>query len=166
MSDAPVLRADELFEKLRGAGIEFVIIGGFAVNIHGYVRATKDIVVVPDPNYPNLVRLASLLTELNAEQIGVDAHLLPDQPTDPDGLAEGGSFQLNTSLGRLDILQEGASIPSYARLAATAIEVPFRDQTLKFCSLEELREMKRAAGRPDDLRDLEKLAEAHGDASP
>lgn len=164
MNDAPVLRADELFEQLSERGVDFVIIGGFAVNVHGYVRATKDVDIVPDPDYANLVRLADALKGIGAEQIGVDAHLLPNQPTDPHGLAEGGSFQLQTSLGRLDILQEGISIPSYARLAATAIEVPFRGHALRVCSLEELIAMKRAAGRPDDLRDLEKLTAAHGDA--
>jgi hypothetical protein len=87
-----------LIERLVDAGVEFVIVGGFAVIAHGYVRATKDLDIVPAPTRGNYERLAALLRELEAEQIGVDAHLLPNQPTDPAGLGAGGSFQLTTSL--------------------------------------------------------------------
>src|SRR5580698_4761451 len=99
-----------LIERLADAGVEFVIVGGFAVIAHGYVRATKDLDIVPAPTADNYERLAALLRDLDAEQIGVDGHLLPNQPTDAAGLAEGGSFQVSTSLGQLDILQESDHI--------------------------------------------------------
>lgn len=161
MSD--VFSADELLTRLAGAGVRFVVIGGFAVIAHGVVRATEDLDIVPDPEYENLVRLARVLRELDARQIGVDAHLLPNQPTDPDGLAEGGSFQLETRFGRLYVLQESDQVPAYGELASSALLIDeFRGIELAVCSLEQLRRMKRAAGRPKDLRDLEDLEIAHG----
>lgn len=60
---------------------------------HGYVRATRDLDIVPAATAQNYRRLARLLSEIGAEKIGVDAHLLPHRPTDPAGLAAGGSFQ-------------------------------------------------------------------------
>lgn len=155
-----------LIERLIDAGVEFVVIGGFAVIAHGYVRATKDLDIVPAPTGENYERLASLLRELDAEQVGVDAHLLPNQPTDPGGLAAGGSFQLITSLGRLDIMQKSDDVPAYQRLLDTAAVAHFRGRDVRVCSLVELFRMKRRAGRPQDLADLAALEAAHGPVDP
>jgi hypothetical protein len=46
---------------------------------------------------------------------------LPYRATDPAGLAAGGSFQLATVHGQLDLLQESEAIPSYATLAKDAL---------------------------------------------
>jgi len=46
---------------------------------------------------------------------------------------------------------------SGAELASRAIKVNFRDIEVRVCGLEDLQAMKRAAGRPQDLRDLERL---------
>jgi len=151
-----------LLERFADAGIEFVIIGGFAVIAHGYVRATRDLDIVPAPTPENYERLATVLRELDTEQIGVDAHLLPSQPTDPLGLAEGGSFQPMTSLGRLDVMQESDDVPAYARLAQSASAARFRGRAIRVCSLAELVRMKRRAGRPQDVADVAALEAAHG----
>lgn len=150
-----------LIERLVRASVEFVVIGGFAVIAHGYVRATRDLEIVPAPSLENFQRLAALLVELGAEQIGVDANLLPNQPTDPAGLAEGGSFQLTTALGRLDILQGSDAVPPYLRLAATAVKADFRGHEILVCSLADLIAMKRQAARPQDIADVAALESAH-----
>jgi hypothetical protein len=155
-----------LIERLVDAGVEFVIVGGFAVIAHGYVRATKDLDIVPAPTRDNYERLAALLRGLDAEQIGVDAHLLPNQPTDPVGLGEGGSFQLTTSLGRLDILQESDDVPAYRHLASGSATAHFRGRDVRVCSIAELVRMKRRAGRPQDVADLAALEAAHGAIDP
>ena len=155
-----------LIERLVDAGVEFVIVGGFAVIAHGYVRATRDLDIVPAPTRENYERLAALLRGLEAGQIGVDLHLLPNQPTDPAGLGEGGSFQLTTSLGRLDILQESDDVPTYARLASSAASASFRGRDVRVCSIAELVRMKRRAGRPQDVADLAALEAAHGPLDP
>jgi len=58
-------------------------------------------------------------------------------------------------------MQESGVIPSYPALAADAVEIDWRGHTLLVCSLERLREMKRAARRPLDLQDLAALEQAH-----
>jgi hypothetical protein len=153
---------DELMEALVTAGVRFVLIGGLAVGVHGAVRATRDMDIVPDPDPPNLERLAAVLRMLEAQQIGVDADLLPYQATDPEGLAAGGSFQLATVHGQLDVLQESDVIRSFATLDADAIEIDWRGHRIRVCSLARLREMKQAADRPLDRLDLEALDTAHG----
>jgi len=155
---------DRLLQHLTGRGVDFVVIGGIAVGVHGVVRATKDLDIVPRPDPENDQRLAGALRELDARMIGVDEpEQLPNQPTDPTGLAERGNFVLSTKYGRLDVMQFAAGAPSYEELGRDALRVAFREAIVKVCSLEHLKAMKRAAGRPEDLNDLEKLEAAHRD---
>lgn len=62
---------EELMDALVAGGVHFILIGGLAVGVHGVVRATRDMDIVPDPDPANLTRLAAVLGELDAEQIGV-----------------------------------------------------------------------------------------------
>ena len=107
--------------------------------------------------------MASLLQELDAEHVGVGeftADEFPYDPTDPEQLAQGANFRLETRLGPLDIMQWVTGIdedPAYAALAREAITVKFRGGALLVCGLDHLRAMKRAAGREQDLRDLREL---------
>jgi hypothetical protein len=52
-----------LLATLREHNVEFVIIGGFSVAVHGVIRATKDIDIVPEPSSANLARLAAALRQ-------------------------------------------------------------------------------------------------------
>ena len=158
-----MFQADELLLALREAHVRFVVIGGIAVGVHGYVRATKDLDIVPDPEPENLTRLSSLLRELDAQHVGVGdfaAEEFPHDPTDPEQLAQGANFRLETRLGPLDIMQWVGGIdedPAYPPLAREAITVEFRGGPLLVCGLEHLRAMKQAAGREQDLQDLREL---------
>jgi hypothetical protein len=154
---------DQLMEALVRADVRFILIGGLAVGVHGAVRATRDMDIVPDPDPANLERLAAVLGELDARQIGVDTELLPYRATEPEGLAAGGSFQLATVHGQLDVLQESEVIPAYETLAEDALEIDWRGHHIRVCSLARLREMKRAGNRPLDRLDLDALADAHRD---
>jgi hypothetical protein len=157
---------DDLLVALSNARVDFVVIGGVAVGVHGFVRATQDLDIVPDPSPENLARLARVLVELDAQPLGTgdfSPKEFPNDPTDPHQLAEGGNFRLETSHGPLDIMQFLAGIepqPAYPELAPKALPVTFRDAHIRVCGLEHLRAMKRAAGRPQDLEDLRQLDRA------
>ena len=53
---------EALLHALSASGVRFVVIGGVAVGVHGYVRATKDLDVCPAGDRENLERFARLLT--------------------------------------------------------------------------------------------------------
>lgn len=53
-----------LFAALADEGVEYVLIGGLAVNLHGVVRATEDVDLFVSPDEANMVRLRSALTRL------------------------------------------------------------------------------------------------------
>jgi hypothetical protein len=155
---------DDLLLALTNARVEFVVIGGVAVGVHNYARATKDLDIVPNPSPENMERLARLLVEIDARQVGVgdfSPNEFPFDPTDPVQLAEGANFRLETSHGPLDIMQWVAGIETdlaYTELAPEAFPVRFRDIQIQVCALDHLLSMKRAAGRKQDLEDLEELA--------
>ncbi len=151
------LDIDALLRALSEGGVQFVLIGGVAVGMHGAVRATKDVDIVPSPDRENLERLAAVVRAVQGRQIGVDTEFLPNQPTDARGLEAGGSFQLATAHGQLDILQEGGAIPPYEELSGAALETEYEGLGLHYCSRDHLIAMKRRAGRPLDLRDLDEL---------
>jgi hypothetical protein len=154
---------DDLLLALTNAQVEFIVIGGVAVGVHGFARATKDLDIVPAPTPENLERLARVLVELEAQHLGVgdfSPEEFPYDPTDPIQLAEGANFRLDTSHGPLDILQWVAGIETdlaYSELAPLAFSVTFRGTQIRVCDIDHLRAMKRAAGRPQDLEDLRQL---------
>jgi hypothetical protein len=55
--------------------VDYVVVGGFAANVHGAVRPTKDIDVAPATTMENLTRLAAALRELKA---GIRVDELPE----------------------------------------------------------------------------------------
>lgn len=113
---------------------------------------------------PATGRLASLLRDLDArhaeaEDFGQDE--LPHDPTNPEDLAEDGNIRLETSMGRLDIMQWIPGIPgelAYPALARDAITADVHGP-VTVCSREHLLLMKRAANRPIDRADLDQLGE-------
>jgi hypothetical protein len=55
-----------LLAALHERGIQHIIVGGFAVNAHGFIRVTKDLDIVPNPAAENLAKLADMLCDLDA----------------------------------------------------------------------------------------------------
>jgi predicted nucleotidyltransferase len=152
-----------LLRSLHERGIEHIIVGGFAVNAHGYIRVTKDLDIVPRPAEENLGKLAEMLRDLDATVLDTSdfkAEEIPADPTNVADLALGGNFCLLTDLGRLDVMQWLGGIDTedlYTELARGALESSVAGVPVRVCGLDALLTMKRAAGRPQDLEDLKRL---------
>jgi predicted nucleotidyltransferase len=160
----PELDIRGILAELNREGIEFLVIGGVAVGFHGYVRATKDVDIVPAPDPQNLERLARILRQLDAQVEGAeefeDEELL--DPTDPEVLGLGGNWVLSTRLGRFDIMQWIGEDALWAKLAPAAIETEIDGLPIRVVSYEDLVALKELAGRPEDLTDLQRLRQARG----
>jgi len=160
----------DLIAALARAGVDYIVIGGFAVGAHGFPRATNDLDIVPDPSPHNLERLAAALGDLEAVNHGAgdfDPAEFPFDPLDPSQLAEGGNFLLMTRAGRLDVMQWVPGIPgdvAYPHLRAGAVTTALGGHKIRVCSREDLVTMKRAAGREQDLIDLRSLGITDTDA--
>jgi hypothetical protein len=165
---APIteLDTDGLLSALTAHDVAFVVIGGLSLAAHGLIRATKDLDVVPDPAPANRARLARALADLDAEILlaeDFDPQELGIEP-DESGLALGGNWVLRTRLGRLDVLQDVPGVADYAQLSAGAVSlaVPGVGE-VRFAGLTDIIAMKTAAGRPQDLMDLQRLRELERD---
>jgi hypothetical protein len=55
------LDISRLFQLLSGHGVDYVVIGGVAVQVHGHRRTTKDLDLMPAPSPENYRRLAAAL---------------------------------------------------------------------------------------------------------
>jgi predicted nucleotidyltransferase len=147
---------DEILRRLTEAEARFVVVGGLALGARGVVRATKDIDVVVAPDPENLRRVAEVA-------VGAGGHvqrgetLLGSSPSIAALLETGEQVAIETDLGRLDVVQGLDGVPSYEELRSRASEAEVLGVSVAVCSVEDLRAMKRAAGRTRDLADLEDL---------
>jgi hypothetical protein len=157
------LQIEPLLRHLAEHDVDFVIIGGFSLSVHGVVRGTKDIDIVPEPGPANLGRLAGALDAIDAEPLLADDFDPAELGIEPDeeGLALGGNWVLRTRLGRLDVMQEVAGVNGYEQLRRGSVEAEVLDAgTFRFAGLDDLIAMKVAAGRPQDEIDVASLERA------
>lgn len=127
----------------------------------GVVRGTKDVDVVLSPDPENLKRVAEVAVAANGH-IQQGKALLGTPISIASALASGEQVMIETNLGRLDVVHGLEGVPPYEELRSRAAEADILGVTVPVCSLEDLKAMKRAAGRTRDLADLEDL-EAAGD---
>lgn len=148
-----------LLEALHAYEVRFVVIGGVAVSAHGFVRATEDLDLVPDPDPHNLGRLTVALGELESTLPTVGGRAF-DPTSDAGVIRRGGNVTATTKFGALDVVQRAHGVPSYSQLIADAVDSELLGTPVKVCSLARLREMKQAQSRTQDLLDLENLPES------
>jgi predicted nucleotidyltransferase len=145
----------ELVQALVDGGVEFVIVGGVAVVLHGMPRFTKDLDICYALDADNLDRLGNVLVNLGAKLRGV-----PDEvPFVPDGkaLRRTEILTLETPEGAIDLLVHPDGAPEYETLRKNATTMELADRQVQVASIDDLIAMKRTAGRPQDLTDVEAL---------
>jgi hypothetical protein len=156
MTDQQPLDAERIFAVLDAHKVEYVVIGGIAVQVHGHVRMTNDVDLIPSPTPQNLNRLAIALEELGArvlnsgsEHLGIDAQMLPRATL----------WQLATPHGDIDVLHDAPGAAPFPQLRERALLITLGDHPIPIASRDDLIKMKRAAGRPVDLADIAALTE-------
>ncbi len=155
MANWPDFRPTALIGSLVQAGVDFVVIGGVAVVVQATPRFTRDLDISYATDTANLKRLGGLLVSLNARLRGVadDVPFTPDART----LRHTEMLTLTTRDGDLDLLAHPPGSRGYASLRRHADIVELDGCSVRVASLEDLIEMKRAAGRPQDEIDIEAL---------
>jgi hypothetical protein len=151
----PDLKVDELLAELVSAGVDFVVIGGIAVMLHGYPRNTRDLDIAFAPDAANLKALANVLVGLDARLRDVDA----DVPFVADERTLQGIelLTLETSAGWLDVQRRTPGVESYERLRRRAERVNLDGISVLVASPDDLIAMKRTAGRAVDQIDIAAL---------
>lgn len=160
--ERPHRTGSQAFDPLRALAtldrhhVRFVVIGAFAGRLLGSPTVTRDLDICHARDRANLEALAGALQELRARLRGVDE----DVPfhLDARSLAAGDAFTFTTDAGDLDVMATPAGTLGYDELARTADGIILGDVRVRVASIDSLIRMKRAAGRPKDLIEVEVLA--------
>lgn len=147
-----------LLATLRDHEVRFVVIGGVAVGAHGYIRATEDLDLVPDPDPANLKQLAGALSALDSSLPTAEGRRF-DATADTPVMLRGGNLTADTRFGGLDVVQRLRGVPTYSELDRGAVESELLGVPVRVCGLAQLREMKQARSAGQDGVDLENLPE-------
>lgn len=144
----PPLRARDLIRRLAEAGVEFVLIGGVAVNFHGHIYSTLDIDFCIRMDRANILRVLEAIRDLKPTQ-----RMHPNRPPLPPDLAEMEglrNFYVETTAGWIDFLSVVDGVGDFDAAWGQSVEGVVGGVPCRVLNLEALINAKRAADRPKD----------------
>jgi hypothetical protein len=137
----------EFVELLNSTGVEYLLVGGYALAAHGHPRYTGDIDIWINPTSPNVSRLLEALGRFGFGSLGL---------TEADFMQPQAVIQLGYPPARIDLLTaiDGVAFDEcYRRKVSMRVD----GVDLSVIHLVDFRANKLAAGRAKDLADLEEL---------
>lgn len=141
-----------LFECLNRHEVKAIIVGAHAIAFHAKPRYTKDIDVLIEPSSDNAERVLQALDDFGFGSVGLSVE---------DFTQPGIIVQLGYEPNRVDLLTSISGVP-FEQAWEHRVEGLFGDQPVYYLGLQDLRLSKKAAGRLQDLADLDML-EGFGD---
>jgi hypothetical protein len=125
--------------------VRFLIVGAYALALHGRPRATGDLDVWVDATPVNARRIVGALASFGAPM---------DQISEADFSSPGVVFQLGVAPGRIDILTALTGL-LFEEAWPGRMREAVGDVTVDFIGREAFIKNKRATGRTKDLGDIE-----------
>lgn len=139
----------EFIESLNANQVRYLVVGGYAVALHGYPRYTKDLDIWIESSPENARALVLALTQFGLASLGL---------TESDFLDPEQVVQIGYPPNRIDILSTVSGL-EFTGCYAQRVETMLDGVEVNFIDLENLRKNKKASGRLQDLADLENLGE-------
>lgn len=147
--DAPLLTDDfkEFLRLLNANRVDYLLVGGYAVGLHGYPRATVDLDIWVRATPDNAQHIVEALRAFGFDLPSLQPRLFTDLRS---------IVRFGTPPFRIEIMTsiDGVNFDACRHRAATfdveGVSVPV-------ISLDDLKANKRAAGRNKDLADLDNL---------
>lgn len=160
----------EVFSALNAAGVRYVVVGGVAVVLQGHARLTVDLDIVVDLAAEPARRAMDVLLSLGFRpRLPVDPHDFADADVREQWVRER-NLQVFSLYHPDDALREVdlfATHPlPFSELADAADIVELDGVAVSVASIAHLVQLKRAAGRPRDLEDVEALLRLHEGDGP
>jgi hypothetical protein len=138
-----------LLTRLKGSGLEFVVIGGVCAVYHGAAVATFDLDICCPFGEENMRRIEVAVQDLHPVH-RLTAHKLPLETT-RSAFASLKNLYLQTDLGKLDCLSEVAGLGKFEAVLAQSTAANFGFGEFRLLSLDALIAAKTAVGREKDL---------------
>lgn len=152
-----------ILKALEAAGVRYLVVGGVAVNLHGYTRFTKDLDLLIDLDPINALRAMEVLRDC-----GLQARV----PVKLADFADASRREEWFTLGNMLVFQmidpddPFCSVDVFIRNPidfdqawARAMVETMGETRIRVAAIDDLIVMKQLAGRPVDLGDIEALAE-------
>lgn len=150
----------DILNQLHDHRVDFVIVGGVAAALHGGTRVTFDLDVVPALTPASWDAAVTLLWSLGARpRIPERLEQIRDIDRVRDWRQTKGMLALNfrTPDGSIDVDLLVGESDRFDELRDRAVAVTVDTRRFFVASISDLIAMKRAAGRPQDLLDIEQL---------
>ncbi len=137
----------EFIQLLNDNQVRYLVVGGYAVALHGYPRYTKDMDIWIELAQENADHLVKALAQFGFASLGLK---------ESDFLVEDQIIQLGYAPNRIDILTTLPGV-TFAACYDKRLSVEIDGVKVNFIDLGNLRKNKKASGRLQDLADLENL---------
>ena len=137
----------EFIQLLNENSVHYLVVGGYAVAIHGYPRYTKDIDIWIELSPENARKITLTLDKFGFSSLGLQAS---------DFLEADMIIQLGYPPNRIDLITSLSGV-DFEPCFNNRLEVDIDGTLVAFINLENLKVNKRATGRAQDLADLENL---------
>lgn len=148
-----VLDLGKILQLFNQHGVEFLVVGGYAVAFHGHPRFTRDLDLFYHQTASNAEKILRAFREYGFDELTLTAEDL-QHPT------------LNYKIGyppnQLDLNPDVKGV-TWNKAAASAVDGHLLGQPVKYLSFDALIDSKTAAGRPQDLADVEHLMRGLGE---
>lgn len=149
---------EEIFKEFELRDVRYLVVGGMAVNLYGYVRLTVDLDIMVDLSEQNLSKIIEAMEKFGfTPRVPVDPHEVLSEQKRDEWIRKKGAIvftfiDLNRPFRHIDIF---LSNPIDFEKAYSGREVMgIGGMKLSVASLEDLIEMKTLTGRPRDKEDL------------
>jgi hypothetical protein len=137
----------EFLELLNKNQVEYLIVGGYAVAMHGYPRYTGDLDVWIKADGETAIKILKTLDEFGFGSLGLRRE---------DFMEEGNVIQMGYPPFRIDILTKADGI-DFTECYRNRVIVEHDGIRIPILNIQDLRKNKTATGRAKDLDDLQNL---------
>lgn len=137
----------EFLKLLQDHKVKYLLVGGYAVGYHGYVRATGDMDIWFEKDNENAKKLVNVLQNFgfNTNELSLDLFLKPDKV-----------IRMGVPPIRIELMNAISGV-EFSQCYDDRIEETWNGVNVNILSLDKLKANKKASGRLKDLSDLEHL---------
>ena len=137
----------EFVELLNENNVKYLVVGGYAVALHGNPRYTKDLDIWIEPSPDNAKKILNALGKFGFSSLELEVK---------DFLEKDQIIQLGYPPNRIDLLTTLTGL-NFEKCYRSRVQVKIQDIFINFIDIENLKKNKRATGRTQDLADIENL---------